>query len=43
VDDEFDSMDISNLSRTIRGIALGSRSVVTGQDTPKRIDKASVR
>lgn len=40
VDDEFETIDTDNLTRTIRAIALSSRSIVNGSDTPKRIDKA---
>jgi len=43
VDDEFESMDISNITNTIKAIALSARSIVDGTDTPKRIDKAAVR
>ena len=43
VNDEFESMDIENIVSTIRAIALSSKSIVSGVDTPKRIDKATVR
>jgi Zn-dependent M28 family amino/carboxypeptidase len=43
VNDEFESMDIPNILSTIRAIALSSRSIVSGKDTPKRIDPASLR
>ncbi len=43
VDDEFESMDISNITNTIRAIALSSTSIVEGTDTPKRIDKAGMK
>ena len=43
VNDEFESMDIGNIVSTIRAIALSSKSIVNGADTPKRIDKATVR
>ena len=43
VDDEFDSMDIQNLTSTIRAIALSSKSIISGKDTPKRINPATVR
>lgn len=43
VDDEFESMDTDNITRTIKAIALGAKSIVDGTDTPKRIDKAGVR
>jgi hypothetical protein len=43
VDDEFESLDISNVTSTIRAIALSAKSIVNGKDTPKRIDKGSVK
>ncbi len=39
VKDEFSSMDVNNITATIRAIALSSRSIVAGKDTPKRIPK----
>jgi hypothetical protein len=43
VNDEFESMDIENIVATIRAIALSSKTIVNGFDTPKRIDKSMVR
>jgi hypothetical protein len=43
INDEFDSMDIGNIVATIRAIALSSKTIVSGVDTPKRIDKSTVR
>lgn len=43
VDDEFQTLDVENIVSTIRAIALSSRSIVDGTDTPKRIDKTTVR
>ena len=43
VDDEFESMSIQNIVSTIRAIALSSKTIVSGADTPKRIDKSLVR
>jgi len=43
VDDEVETLDMKNITSTIRAIALSSKSIVSGKDTPKRIDKASVR
>jgi hypothetical protein len=43
VNDEFETIDIRNITTTIRAIATGSRSVIEGADTPSRIDKASVQ
>jgi hypothetical protein len=39
VKDEYSSLDVSNITSTIRAIALSSRSIVEGKDTPKRIPK----
>lgn len=39
VKDEFSSLDVANITATIRAIALSSRSIVAGTDTPKRIAK----
>lgn len=39
VKDEFGSLDMANITATIRAIALSSRSIVAGKDTPKRIPK----
>jgi hypothetical protein len=39
VKDEFSSLDVSNITSTIRAIALSSRSIVAGTDTPTRIAK----
>lgn len=43
VDDEVETLDMKNITSTIRAIALSSKSIVSGKDTPKRIDKTSVR
>jgi len=39
VKDEISTLDMGNITATIRAIALSSRSIVSGQDTPKRIPK----
>jgi hypothetical protein len=39
VGDEFGSLDVSNITSTIRAIALSSRTIVAGTDTPKRVAK----
>ena len=43
VNDEVETLDMKNMVTTIRAIAIGSKSIVDGTDTPKRIDKATVR
>ncbi|RZL43972.1 MAG: peptidase M28, partial [Pedobacter sp.] len=39
VKDDFSSMNVDNITATIRAIALSSRTIVSGKDTPKRIPK----
>jgi hypothetical protein len=43
VDDEMETMNVTNITSTIRAIALSSKSIVSGDDTPTRIDKVTVR
>jgi len=43
VDDELETLDTKNITSTIRAIALSSKTIVAGTDTPKRIDKATVK
>ena len=37
--DEVSSLDMENMSEVIKAIALSSRSIVSGKDTPSRIEK----
>jgi Zn-dependent M28 family amino/carboxypeptidase len=39
VKDEFSSLDPANITSTIKAIALSSRTIVSGQDTPTRVAK----
>ncbi|MDF3077979.1 MAG: peptidase [Sphingobacteriaceae bacterium] len=43
VNDEFETLDVNNIIATIKAIALSSRSIVAGTDTPKRIPKLEPR
>ena len=43
VDDEVETLNMKNITATIRAIALSAKSIVNGTDTPKRIDKATMR
>jgi len=43
VNDEFETLDASNIWSTIKAIALSARSIVAGTDTPKRIPKLEAR
>lgn len=42
VDDEVSTLDMDNITNVIRGIALSSKTIVNGVDTPSRIDKSKV-
>ncbi|WP_295673659.1 M20/M25/M40 family metallo-hydrolase [uncultured Mucilaginibacter sp.] len=39
VGDEVSTLDMGNITATIRAIALSSRTIVSGDDTPKRVAK----
>lgn len=39
VNDGLETLDINNIVATIKAIALSSRSIIAGSDTPKRIPK----
>lgn len=35
--DEFETLDVKNMTEVIKGIAVSSRSIVAGKDTPSRV------
>ena len=37
--DEISTLDLSNMAEIIKAIALSSRTIITGEDTPNRIEK----
>lgn len=39
VNDEFETLDVNNIVATIKALAIGSRSIIAGIDTPTRIPK----
>lgn len=41
--DEVKTLDLENMTEIIRAIALSSRSIVNGKDTPTRVDTNSLR
>ncbi|PRY14254.1 peptidase M28-like protein [Pontibacter ummariensis] len=43
VNDELEQLDMEHLTNMIKAIALGSKGVVSGEDTPTRVDKSQVR
>ena len=42
VNDEVETLDMANITAAIRGIAISSKSIVEGIDTPTRVDKSKV-
>lgn len=41
--DEFSTIDIDNMTRIIRAIALSSRGIVSGKETPTRVEASTLR
>lgn len=39
VNDEMETLDLDNITATIKAIAISSRSIISGQDSPRRIPK----
>lgn len=42
VDDEYESLDVANMTQIIRAIARSARSIVAGADTPSRVDASKL-
>lgn len=42
-DDEIETLDLANMTQIIRAIALSSRTIISGKDTPSRVDTSSLR
>jgi len=43
VNDEFETLDIDNMTEVIKAIALSSSSIINGKDTPSRVDTNQLR
>jgi len=43
VDDEFETLDMKNMTAIIKSIALSSVSIVAGKDSPSRVDASQLR
>jgi hypothetical protein len=41
--DEIETLDINNMTEIIKAIALSSSSIISGNDTPSRVDTAQLR
>lgn len=42
-DDEFETLDIDNMTQIIKSIALSSSTIISGKDTPTRVDTAQLK
>ncbi len=42
VDDEFKTLNMPHMTNMIKAIAVGSKSIVDGKETPKRVEKSDV-
>lgn len=43
VDDEFETLDIDNMTQIIKSIAISSSSIISGKDTPTRVNTTQLR
>jgi Iap family predicted aminopeptidase len=42
-EDEISTLDLTNMAAIIKAIALSSKTIVEGKDTPSRVDTAQLR
>jgi Zn-dependent M28 family amino/carboxypeptidase len=42
-DDEIETLDLDNMNESIKAIALSSSSIVSGKDTPTRVDSSQLK
>jgi hypothetical protein len=43
VDDEFETLDIDNMTQIIKSIAISSSSIISGKDTPTRVNATQLK
>ncbi|MFT3950265.1 MAG: M20/M25/M40 family metallo-hydrolase [Agriterribacter sp.] len=43
LDDEVETLDIKNMAEIIKAIALSSKTIISGEDTPSRVDASQLR
>jgi hypothetical protein len=41
--DEIGTLDINNMTEIIKAIAISSSSIISGKDTPSRVDATQLR
>lgn len=42
-DDEFETLDMENMAQIIKAIAISSRTIISGADTPSRVNTSELR
>jgi hypothetical protein len=42
-DDEIETLDIDNMNEIIKAVALSSSSIISGKDTPSRVDSSQLK
>jgi Zn-dependent M28 family amino/carboxypeptidase len=42
-DDEFETLDMKNMTQIIKAIAMSTRSIIAGIDTPSRVDTSALK
>jgi Zn-dependent M28 family amino/carboxypeptidase len=42
-DDEFETLDMKNMTQIIKAIALSTRTIIAGKDTPTRVDTSALK
>lgn len=43
LDDEFETLNMKNMTEIIKAIAFSSTSIIAGKDTPSRVDTSTIR
>ena len=42
-DDEFETLDMKNMTQIIKAIAISTKSIIAGNDTPTRVDTSALK
>ena len=43
VNDEFETLDMNNMTEIIKAIAISAKSIISGSNTPSRVDTSTLR
>ena len=41
--DQFETLDMDNMNEIIKAIAISARSIISGKDTPTRVDTTQLK